>query len=364
MAYYVVNFNKTKPSIKGDFTASSKSDQQDTKTASNSVSVKHDKKQNSWVPNYLKSSIIEIVAPSSGVVNNSTVTKMQACVEENIGIKPNIRADILDATQNAYSSNSEEYRFNHVKDAVLSNDIGIIWSGRGGYGSQDIMPHLVNMERPKVGKLYIGYSDATNLLLFFNQFWGWQTVHGHMPCEVAKAKENPENLNFMKRLIIDRIDSIEYKNVLKPANSYAKESDDKIQGVVTGGNLSIIASTLGTPWEIDTDNKILIIEESSNDRMYRIDRMLNHLRFAGKLDNIKALVLSGIEFPSANAPHYHKELFDFTVKRLSEKLEIPIYTTEIFGHGPKNYPFVIGSVCTIDRDSIVFSEIKFANYSN
>lgn len=367
MAYYALNFNRAKPSL-SDAGASEQATLQGSGSDAIQGKLENSKgqkaKKKPWKQNYLNSNLIEIITPSSGIPDRVLTGKMQACIAENIGIEPKIRKDILDASHNAYSSNSEEYRFNHVKDVVQSEDIGIIWSGRGGYGSQDIISHLVDTEKPEVGKIYVGYSDATNLLLFFNQFWGWQTVHGHMPCEVAKAKKNTQNLSFLKQLLIDRVDSIEYKDVLKPANSYAKEYEGKIQGVVTGGNLSIVESTLATSWEIDTDDKILIIEESSNDRMYRIDRMLNHLRFAGKLDNIKALVLSGIEFPSAGAPHYHKELFNFTVKRLSEKLEIPIYTTEVFGHGPKNYPFVIGSICTIEGDDIIFSDIKFSNYSH
>ena len=290
----------------------------------------------------------EIVAPSSAILYPDRMKRMKQFLHDDNQLDVSMPSDLY-RKSNPYSSNTEKYRYNHLLQSIHSPTIQMIWALRGGYGSQDILPYLLKRSAPLSEKKYVGYSDSTLLLLFFNQRWGWRPIHGMMSIEVnelGSGKKDKENYEYLKQIVTAKEDfTLTYSNILRPLNDLARNKP-QISGTITGGNLTMLVSSIGTDWEVETDGKILIIEEV-REKMHRIDRALNHLGLVGKLDKLEALVIGDLS-KDPNQVDFWDELFDFTIQRLSERYQIPIYKTEVFGHGKVNYPFMVGAKGTID----------------
>jgi muramoyltetrapeptide carboxypeptidase len=127
----------------------------------------------------------------------------------------------------------------------------------------------------------------------------------------------------------------------------------KIEGTVVGGNLSLLSSLIGTPWEPDFSDAVLFLEEVS-EPPYRLDRLLTHLRSSASFSRVKALICGRLH---ACRPHAE------CVMRWSELLleatpqHVPVITGMPFGHGARNEAFPIGATVTVDtrRGEVLWS---------
>lgn len=203
-----------------------------------------------------------------------------------------------------------------------------IWCLRGGYGSMRLIPHLEKMT-PKVPKLFIGFSDITSLHLYLTQKWNWPTLHGRTVSQLNDEMQSDESIEY-KKIISGDLKQVVFSN-LEPLNKYAAKKQT-LESKITGGNLRIVQSSLGTCWEIETRNKILFLEDVS-ERGYSVDRMLEQLNQAGKLSKIKALVFGdfteGLEKNGDN-------LIPHTMQRWADRLKVPVLKGLPAGHGSIN----------------------------
>ena len=174
----------------------------------------------------------------------------------------------------------------------LDKDVDAIMCVRGGYGCArilDLIDFTIIRDNPKI---FIGFSDITALHIAINQICDLVTYHGIMAASIKKwdyftYSSLINALNFKDELIL--------KN---PCNEkLISIYDGSCEGKLIGGNLSLIVSTLGTKYEIDTKDKILFIEEIG-EFTYKIDRMLNHLQMAGKFKDCKGIIFG--EFTDCN----------------------------------------------------------------
>lgn len=230
-------------------------------------------------------------------------------------------------------AHEDEERFDFLKAAIQSKDSNTIWCLRGGYGSNRLLPHLAKMKKPKEQKLLIGISDISSLHTFVTQEWGWVTVHGPLLDRLGKNLVAPKYEKELKDMLFGKTTHIEFKN-LKALNKAAKQSAT-VKGKVTGGNLTVIQSTLGTPWQIETAGKFLFIEDLG-ERGYRIDRMLEQFRQAGLLKKCKGLLLG--DFIGGEEPATGQNNFNKVFKRWSEDLEIPVFQGLQAGHAAIQRP--------------------------
>ncbi len=229
-------------------------------------------------------------------------------------------------------SNTAEYRAKSFIDAINNPNIDVIICGKGGYGSSDIIPYLENIPIPMREKTLIGYSDITILHLFLEKRWDWHPIHGSMLFEVTNKEKHKNNFSQLAELILR-----EKRPIIKdlhPLNSLAEKSDN-ISAKITGGNMTILQTSLGYPKKLlDTKNKILIIEDVY-EFTYSIRRTLTQFNQAGVFSDVKAIVF-GKFIPHKSDPNIHALL-----KELSETLlkNIPVYKTDSIGHGKKNIPW-------------------------
>jgi muramoyltetrapeptide carboxypeptidase len=284
--------------------------------------------------------IIDVVAPASKPSKQLLEDAKTYLISK--GLIPRIPEDIIDDNVE-YFANNDSYRFEHLRDALLTPDSKAVWCIRGGYGSSRIVEDLMMLPKPEFTKLFIGFSDITVLHIFLQQFWGWSTIHGNVLSYMVSNKDNPQANLRTEDLVFGRIDKIVYTD-LKPLNNYAFENRAIHNTTITGGNLALIQTSIGTEWHIDTKNKILIIEQVW-DAAYRIDRALQHLKQAKIFEQAIAVIFGNM---TAEVEKDEAERTMRFIHSFAEKLSIPAFSYENIGHNHiTNEPIPLGTSCIL-----------------
>lgn len=275
---------------------------------------------------------VEIIAPASSCSEmrlNKLVTLLESyqlkChVDENI-----FGEDLLCA-------NTDVYRFKALERCLFSSDIKAIICARGGYGSMHLLPYLADLPRPPQWKWFVGMSDITALHLHFNQKWHWPVIHGTMSCDVASL----ESIQAVKSILFGEVAQVIFQ---AQGNNKAAQQTHLIKAPIVGGNLCLVQASLGTPWQINTKNKIIFLEEVS-ERGYRIDRMLEQLKQAGIFKDAAAVVLG--DFLNGDEKEGGSYV-EPVLSRFAAESMIPVVRIQGAGHGYVNTPFCLGVTATI-----------------
>ena len=176
-----------------------------------------------------------------------------------------------------------EQRTADLQSMTDNEDIKAILCARGGYGSIQIIDKIDFSTLQKSPKWIVGFSDVTVLHSHLNNL-GLATLHATMPINFAtntnKALKGLKNILFGNE-----------KNIKCSPHPFNK--DGKAEAEIVGGNLSILYSLLGSESDINTDRKILFIEDL-DEYLYHIDRMMMSFKRNGKLENLKALIVGGM----------------------------------------------------------------------
>lgn len=285
-----------------------------------------------------KDSTIGIVAPASPSESNFIDEKILAF--RNLGFNIKKGKHIYKTT--GYLAGSDIERAEDLMDMFADSSIDGIISFRGGYGSIRMLPYLNTKIIKNNPKPLCGYSDITLLLNHISNSCGFTTFHSPMI-----------NSNFKDSLTKDT-----FLNVLTTANKGFSYNLNKLgtsniinkknfKGRLVGGNLSMICSAIGTPYEINFNNSILLIEEI-NESPYVIDRLLSQLICCNKFKTCKGIILG--HFTDCTLSDYSKSfnLDDIIAQKLIP-LNIPIIKNFPCGHSYPNITLPIG--CNIEFNS-------------
>lgn len=283
--------------------------------------------------------IIALVAPASWVDDeeSKTIAVRYPTLWDRVSYQYNEKYE--------YLANTDKERFKYFKDAIDSETFSAIWALRGGYGSARIIPLLVTVTKPSRQKWLIGYSDITALHLFVSQVWGWKSIHGPVAKEIIDTKKDPQNLKYLDKILSNVSHEITY-NGLKLLKGKTSKT---ITGKLTGGNTALISSSIGTPWQIDTKGKIVIIEESGHGD--RIDRIFQHLKQSKILEEAAAIIIGDIIVWDTDAT--------LIINDFIKDLTVPVFKTDIFGHGAKNYPWIYNAHSIIESDDFGSYQLTF-----
>ncbi|KEI06736.1 LD-carboxypeptidase [Clostridium botulinum] len=195
-----------------------------------------------------------------------------------------------------YLAGTDADRAKDLMDMFLDKDVSMILCIRGGYGAMRILPLLDYDIIKKNPKLFIGFSDITVLLNTINSYCGLITFHGPM------ATSNFANFDTCQSFFSTLMNGTRPYNLMNPPNVPLSCNVCGIaEGKIVGGNLSLICATMGTPYEIDTKDNILFIEDV-HEAPYAIDRDLTQLALAGKLDKCSGIILG--QFTDCTLPNY------------------------------------------------------------
>lgn len=230
-------------------------------------------------------------------------------------------------------SGTDKQRSDDLQEALDDRDCKAIICARGGYGTVRIIDELDFSTFKKYPKWLVGYSDITVLHLAINNL-GFESIHGTMPpFFFSKNGEVNENLNSLIELILGK--NIEYK-----LNSPSPQRKGLANGELIGGNLSIVTSLLGTKYEIETEGKILFIEDI-DEYLYHIDRMMRQLKLAGKLEKLAGLVVGDFTDVKDNDDPFG-ETFEQIIWDAVKEYDFPVCFGLTAGHGDLNLALTFG----------------------
>jgi len=236
-----------------------------------------------------------------------------------------------------YLADDDRQRAALLQEALADPDIRAVICSRGGYGSMRLLPHIELSRFGNPPKILVGSSDNTFLLHAYQIATGTVVFHGPMAAtsSFVEQEAGPESVwrdvlfGSDDPLVIEHPDMAAYKG-------------GKVAAPVTGGCLSLLVASLGTPYEPDFSGRILFLEDRG-EPPYRIDRMLAQLRLAGKLDGIRGLILGGLDVESVDEL---TTALDFALGDVS----IPVVHGFPAGHGPVNTLIPMGTVIELDAD--------------
>lgn len=266
---------------------------------------------------------VRVIAPASPVEEE---TLRKGCAEiERLGFACKWDPRVL--ARQGYFAGSAEERLAKLLMAFAENSSKAIFCARGGYGSGYLLDRL-EPRKLKTPKALVGFSDVTALQIFLWQKKRWASFYGPMISagldQGANAPRGYDLESFEQALTQS---SHGWKFDLRGETLFFGQAE----GVLLGGCLTLVETTLGTPWEIETNGAILLLEDLSM-KPYQIDRALLHLRQAGKLEKLRGVVLG--EFPECDAPPGSptaREVFE----RILGPLKIPVVWGAPIGHTPR-----------------------------
>lgn len=257
-----------------------------------------------------KGDTIYIVAPASPT-EKEKIEQVKNAVE-NLGFNVIIGESCVE--EFAYLSGKDEVRARDLNKAFKDNNVHGIFCMRGGYGTPRILDMLDYDTIKNNPKVFNGFSDITSLHVAINQKSNLVTFHG--PMVASNMLEDFDDFtkeSFMR--------TITFNEGFKIENPRKKEIETlvggKAEGEIIGGNLTLIVTSLGTEYEIDTKGKLLFIEEIG-EPPYKIDRMLTQLRLANKFKDVAGIIFG--DFNNCIPKEGHKS---FEIKELICQIVAP-----------------------------------------
>ncbi len=277
----------------------------------------------------------------------------------NLGFKVKLGKNVFKKW--GYLAGSDQERLDDLHSMFRDDGVKAIIAIRGGYGSQRLLPMIDYDLIRKHQKILHGYSDITSLLIAIQKATGLVTFHG----PVASSTYTDYTKKYFLQTLgvadpVGQIDDIPFNDSLQTSNRTWTVNPGSAEGEIVGGNLTLIAALMGTPWEIDTKGKILFIEEvgeEPND----IDRYLTQLDNAGKLQQCAGIVFDRMEsvHPKDHNPGYYNYLsVEEVIADRLQKYKMPVCLGLSLGHvaNKPTMPLSIRARLDADRGRLTLLE--------
>ena len=283
-------------------------------------------------PPYLqKGDTIAIVAPAGKLTTRKDVIDKAKALAESWGLHVVYGKHLFD-TSGHFSATDEE-RTADFQKAMDNPNIKAIWAGRGGYGTVRILDRLDFTKFKESPKWIIGYSDITALHSHLNVL-GYETIHAMMGTSLADDPEKiVETLKSFKKSIFG--EKLSYSLV-----SVKENRKGKGKGQIIGGNLSLLASMLGSESQMNGDGKILFIEEVGEYK-YSMDRMLRSLKRAGFFEKCNGIIVGDISNIKTNSTKWGSSIEQLVYDVVAE-YDFPILYQFPAGHEADNRALIFG----------------------
>ncbi|HEX7707530.1 MAG TPA: LD-carboxypeptidase [Thermoanaerobaculia bacterium] len=288
---------------------------------------------------------VGMVLPASAVWEADNIALAREQLEA-LGFKVVLGRHVFD--RHGYFAGTDQDRAADVNRMFADDSIDGIFCYTGGWGSPRILPLIDYALIARKPKVIVGFSDITALLNAIYQRTGLVTFHG----PVAAVNFEPYTLEHFRRVVM----TAEPAGLLNPPDKRAVEVIDrnnrilrlapgKASGPLVGGNLTMVASLMGTPFEIDTRGALLFAEDV-NEEIYRVDRMLTQLALAGKFEQ-----MAGLAFGRCSRCNMEGRTFSLEdILRHHFGGGKPAISGLSFGHIEQKMTFPIGITATLDAD--------------
>jgi len=274
---------------------------------------------------------IGVVAPAGRVDRDDVESGIAAIRAE--GFEVELGLNIFEAK--GYLAGEPQGRARDLVDFFQRSDIDAIFCARGGFGSIQLLPYL-SASLQADAKIFVGYSDITILLNWLRQFRGMITFHAPMVAmDLARGLSARSRSHFWP-LLSGEIQNwkMDLTEVVRPGFA---------EGEIIGGCLSLLVTTLGTPYEIDTAGKLLFLEDVG-EKPYRIERMMTQLLMAGKLDRPAGVLFGDFTHCDDAGPRDFRDI----IAELFRHVSYPVVMGMRAGHGDENLALPFGARMALD----------------
>jgi muramoyltetrapeptide carboxypeptidase len=284
---------------------------------------------------------IGVLAPAGCVDQELLAAGAQAIREE--GFEVELAPGVSDCK--GYLAGNDEKRARDLEAFFCRSDVDAIFCARGGFGSVQLLPHLT----PGISvqpKIFAGYSDVTILLNWFLQKCGMVTFHAPMVAMEFARGMTPRSRDHLWGTLTGEKWSwqITLGETIRSG---------KAQAEMLGGCLSVLVTTLGTPYEIDTNGRLLFLEDVG-EKPYRVERMLTHLKMAGKLERLAGLIFGDFTHCDDKGPRDVRGI----IGELFHNAPYPVVMGMPAGHGRENLVLPFGVRMALDGNAGTLSLIE------
>jgi muramoyltetrapeptide carboxypeptidase len=237
--------------------------------------------------------------------------------------------------------------------AAFTGDYAGVFCVRGGYGAQQILDGIDYALVRRNPKVFLGYSDITALHLAIQKKCGLVTFHGPVPVSsfTGYTREHFQKALFRTEPLGELTNPVE-RDALRPNHRLRTLRPGTARGRLAGGNLSLIVATMGTPYEIETQGRILLLEDVG-EQIYSLDRMLMNLRLAKKLQQAAGIVWGEpSDCPPKGVPASQASPWGLTetVENLLGDLGVPVLSGLTIGHTADQLTLPLGLMARLDAD--------------
>lgn len=281
------------------------------------------------VPEFLKAGDkIGIVAPARFIAQEK-YKQIISLIEAKGFIA--VRGESTYLEHGPFAGTDEERRLD-IQNMLDDSEIKALFCLRGGYGSIRIINDIDFTSLIENPKWIIGFSDIT---IFHNKLHQLNvaSIHGQMPLNFVNNTES-KGLTQLFETIKGNLPTYSLAN-------YSLNRQGHNTAPLVGGNVAILCSLIGTDLDLETDGKILFIEEVG-EYLYRFDRLMHHLKLSGKLSKLKGLVIGGLTDMKDNDPAFGQSAEEI-IQDLVQDYSYPVAYGFPAGHIKENYPLIMGS---------------------
>jgi muramoyltetrapeptide carboxypeptidase len=276
---------------------------------------------------------IAIVAPARKISPAEVDSSIKVLGEHGFQV---VLSRHLDDNTHSYLAAGDDQRLADLQHYLDDASISAVICARGGYGSTRIIDRLDLRGLATSPKWLVGFSDITaiHLKLFKQRV---MSIHGTMPVLFSK-RDSAVSVDSLLTVLSSGTFSLR-------ASAHGANRFGKSQGPLVGGNLSLIADSLGTQSELDTENCILVLEEI-DEYFYRLDRMMTQLKRAGKLQNLSGIVIGHITDMKESELPFGESVVQIILDKVKE-YQYPVAFGFPTGHENPNLAWIHGHMATL-----------------
>jgi muramoyltetrapeptide carboxypeptidase len=281
---------------------------------------------------------VRVVAPSAAF-DADAFARGLTVLESRLGLRPRMRPDI--DSRSAYLAGDDARRIEEWREAVADPEASAIFCARGGYGAMRILAAVDPAPLLARPKLLVGFSDVTALHATLNRA-GLVTVHGPVVTQLGRAPEDA--LAHLEALLSGRAPRPGPWDAPAPGAGLVGSATirpGRATGPLLGGNLTVLAHLLGTPFAPRLDGAVLFLEDVG-EKPYRIDRDLTQLRLAGALDHLAGVAVGQLRQCDEAGVEGRA-----VVREAVAALGVPAVEGLPAGHEDRNLAFPLGARATI-----------------
>jgi len=307
-----------------------------------------------------KGQTLGLIAPASNTWEDIEI-HYAIDIVKSLGFKVKTGEHLFD--RKAYLAGEDLARARDLNKMFADDEVDGIMVLRGGFGTPRILPYIDYDLVAKNPKVVVGYSDITALLTAIHMKTGLITFHG----PIAKQNFTPYTLAEFKKVLMEPQEMTEIgspppfeggEGQAELRNRLRRVVPGKVRGQLIGGNLSLLTKLMGTPYEPDFTNRILVLEEVGEEP-YRVDGMLTHLWLTGKLHNLAGVALGKFTDCRPTKPGPSRSLEEIFEERF-EQLGIPTLHGLMVGHISNQTTFPLGIEAELDVDAGTLTMLESA----